>query len=679
MFSRARRTMPVVLTTLALVVSGCTVLGPGWQPQAGGRVPDSPTTAAKGMGVVLGHFSTWATTEELTRDLDAIVAAGATWVSIPVDWPSIEHRRGEFQWDNHGAGGLDRTVRMARERGLDVFGVIAYAPTWARPTGCTKCPPADPATFAAFAGRAAARYGPQGVKVWQIWNEPNNHYYWAPRPNVAVYTELLKAAYTSIKQADPGATVVAAGLSPASTTADGSWISPLDFLAGIYAHGGRGHFDALAHHPYSFGGSSHPLDGHPLNAFTQTFFLHEMMVANGDGAKKIWGSESGAATGSAPGKAVTEGRQRTLLGEYYTGWKGDVAFRRMDGSAGVADFASFTGPLFWYELQDGGTDPADWQENMGLLRHDGSPKPALEAFCIRASGPACSGDASPPGTTPPGTTPPGTTPPGTTPPGTTPPGTTPPGTTPPPPEAAPGGAGVGDDLPVRSAGLGRSVAASPSGGFYVLEGDGTVKAYGGARSFGHPRFGWDIARDLAVMPDGDGYVVLDGWGGVHRFGSARTDLPAGKTLYWRGWDIARSVAIAPDGGGYAVLDGWGGVHTAGSVRAAGLPYWRGWDIARAVSISPSGGVYTLDGWGGVHAATGSPSVRTLRSPYWRGRDRARDVMVLAGGRGVAVLDAYGTVHVRGEAPEVSGPAIRDSEPHWRGLAVADGSYVIVRR
>ena len=37
------------------------------------------------------------------------------------------------------------------------------------------------------------------------------------------------------------------------------------------------------------------------NAFTQTKDLHDIMVQNGDGAKKIWGTEAGAPTGANVG------------------------------------------------------------------------------------------------------------------------------------------------------------------------------------------------------------------------------------------------------------------------------------------------------------------------------------------------------------------------------------------
>jgi len=657
---RPRRTLRSALSVLtiacaALALSACDPFGPGWQPAAGGRVAADPTPAARRMGIALDHMSTWATDADLARDLDAVVAAGATWVAVPVDWPSIEIRPGVYKWDENGEGGLDRTVRMARERGLEVYGTIAYSPVWARPAGCTsgKCPPVDPALYADFAGRVARRYAPQGVHTWQVWNEPNNFHAWSPKPDVAAYTRLLKAAYAAVKEADPVATVAAAGLSPAGTQPDGKRISPLDFLAGVYAEGGGGYFDVLAHHPYSFGGGSHPLDGHPLNAYTQTVFLHEIMAAHGDGGKEIWGSESGAPTGTAP-DAGTEDRQAQLLDEYFRGWQGTLSFRRLEGGTGTADMPAFTGPLFTYEIRDAGTDITDREDNFGLLRRDGSPKPAFATFCRKAAGPACtvagaSGDPTPVVTE-----------------------------APPPddvtaPEPAPADLG----LTVTSAGIGRAVAANPHGGYYVLAAGGRVAAYGGAPDFGAPDFGFDIARDIAVMPDGLGYVVLDGWGGLHRFGSARS-LPKGSTGYWKGWDIARGVAVAPGGDGYAVLDGWGGVHGVGALRPTGLPYWKGWDIARSLAVTAAGEAYVLDGFGGVHAASGSPSVGALRGPYWNGRDIARDLIVSPGSTGLVVLDGYGAVHTRGDARPVSGGGIRDAAPKWRGIAVVGDTYTLVR-
>ena len=77
----------------------------------------------------------------------------------------------------------------------------------------------------------------------------------------------------------------------------------MTFMRQIYANGGKGFFDAFAHHPYSF--PCNPLTDASWNAFTQTKYLHDIMVQNGDGAKKIWGTEAGAPTGADIGTCAT--------------------------------------------------------------------------------------------------------------------------------------------------------------------------------------------------------------------------------------------------------------------------------------------------------------------------------------------------------------------------------------
>src|SRR5437899_2970619 len=66
------------------------------------------------------------------------------------------------------------------------------------------------------------------------------------------------------------------------------------------------------------------------------------------------------------------------------------------------------------------------------------------------------------------------------------------------------------------------------------------------------------APKLATPLDNQHHMYsLDAYGGVHPLG----DAPAlASAAYWPGWDIARSVAIFPDGTGGYLLDGYGGLH-----------------------------------------------------------------------------------------------------------------------
>jgi len=187
----------------------------------------------------------------------------------------------------------------------------------------------------------------------------------------------------------------------------------------------------------------------------------------------------------------------------------------------------------------------------------------------------------------------------------------------------------------------RGVVATSANSGVVLDGYGTLRAYGAAPvPSGTPDLGdEEIARSLALTSGGQGGYVLDGYGGIHRLGNAPA-LTGGP--YWSGWDIARGLALAPGGGGY-VLDGYGGIHRLGNAPAlTGGPYWSGWDIARGLALAPGGGAYLLDAYGGIHTIGDAPAV--TGAPNWPGWDIARDITVLPDGTGGYILDAYGGLH-----------------------------------
>lgn len=293
---------------------------------------------------------------ELARDFDAMAASGATWVRLDLDWPAVERVRGRHDWTH-----VDRLVGAATSRGLRVLAMPAYTPAWARPAGTSdKHPPSDPADFARFAGAAAQRYAPRGVRHWEIWNEPNLWRFWESGPDPAAYTRLLRAASAAVKAVDPGATVVTGGLSPA--TDDGGRVAPVTFLRGVYDAGGGDAFDAVGHHPYHFPCRvDTPGDWNAWWAVTPR--LRQLMEERGDGHKRIWLTEYGAPTGSSE-RAVSEEDQAAMARQAL------LAAQRWE----------WTGPLFWYAVRDKGPDPTDPEQNFGLLRRDGSAKPAWSAF-----------------------------------------------------------------------------------------------------------------------------------------------------------------------------------------------------------------------------------------------------------------------------------------------------------
>lgn len=150
---------------------------------------------------------------------------------------------------------IDRIVGPAADAGLTVLPVLVRAPAWATGGDTREGAVPDSGAYAGFVAAAVQRYGSHGtfwgergagrrklpVRQWQVWNEPDIERYWTGKPWAPTYVALLRAARFAITTLDPGAQVVAAGLT------NRSW----EDLGELYDAGARGLFDAAAIHPFS--------------------------------------------------------------------------------------------------------------------------------------------------------------------------------------------------------------------------------------------------------------------------------------------------------------------------------------------------------------------------------------------------------------------------------------------
>ena len=181
---------------------------------------------------------------------------------------------------------FDAIVGAASARGMAVLPVVHVTPSWTalRPANLAS-PPADPASLGRFFKLLVDRYGPGGslwrerpdlprlpIREWQVWNEPNIITYWSDQPFAESFVPSLRAAARSLRAADPGATVVLAGLT------NRSWVA----LRQIYDAGGRGLFDAVALHPYT---------RRPRDVLRLVRRARREMRARGDGGLPVWLTE----------------------------------------------------------------------------------------------------------------------------------------------------------------------------------------------------------------------------------------------------------------------------------------------------------------------------------------------------------------------------------------------------
>jgi len=334
-------------------------------------VQSSGSTIGERSGVATGWQTLWASDAQQNADYAGVAASGASWTTLDIDWNHIQYD-GPNTWNWNVA--TDRAVLAATAHHVQIIGIAGYSPPWARrsdcPAGELHCFPQNASDYGRFMGAAAARYGSRAtdprlrgtINVWSLWNEPNHQPYSMPKPDPVKYAAMVKSAYAAIKAADPDATVLTGGTAPAPDAADGSDYEQVTWLKLLYQNGAGGSFDGVANHPYAYPFS--PLTDKPWNAYRQTEYLHDVMVLNGDGAKKVWGTEMGAPTGTQA-KDLTEAGQAQAVRDYFAGW--------WNGR-----FRAFTGPLIWFRLRDEGTNPAD--QNFGLLHYDRSEKPAFAVF-----------------------------------------------------------------------------------------------------------------------------------------------------------------------------------------------------------------------------------------------------------------------------------------------------------
>lgn len=222
----------------------------------------------------------------LADTLARIETSGFAWVRQRFPWAEIEPQPGQFDWAR-----WDAIVGAVSERGLHLIAVLDGAPAWAQRDPAHPQPGAPPhqvADFGRFAGAFARRYG-SVIDSYQIWDEPNLSSGWGGgHVDAAAYVRLLREGALQIRDADPSAVVVLAGLAP--TVEDGPLnLNEPDFLEGVYAAGGGDFFDVVAAKPYGFWHRANDpqTDVGVLN-FGRVQLLRRIMEAHGDAAKPLW-------------------------------------------------------------------------------------------------------------------------------------------------------------------------------------------------------------------------------------------------------------------------------------------------------------------------------------------------------------------------------------------------------
>lgn len=296
-------------------------------------------------------------------DPAAAVEAGVGWERILFYWSELQPK-GPEDWNGYHVP--DDWLTLAAQQGREVIGLIKHTPAWATEglPGCgvpkgLDLPVDDPGNlWATFVRRVIEIYGDR-INRWVIWNEPDIELEtygneWCGSSEQ--YYRLLKVAYLVAHEVDPDVQIHLAGLT--------FWHNR-DYLDQFLDHAVEDptapahgyYFDVVTVHiyfqtdsvPYVINEARAPLRAHGLE-------------------KPIWVNETNASPDSDPEWPLVRPRWRVSLEEQASFLLQSFA---LGLSAGVERIAV-------YKLKDVGLPPGG--EPFGLIRPDGSRRPAFEAY-----------------------------------------------------------------------------------------------------------------------------------------------------------------------------------------------------------------------------------------------------------------------------------------------------------
>jgi hypothetical protein len=295
-------------------------------------------------------------------------ASGVELIRQKFDWAIIESRPRRYD-----LGWYDGFVLAAASHGIRVLPVLFNAPSfYARRRGNAFCPPRRTARMARFARALVRRYGPRGslwrqnprvrklpIRSWQIWNEPNLRVYWCGRPRARAYARMLRIVGKSIRRVHRRAEIVTAGLPASELTGT----VPLPrYIRQLYRAGAKRWFTTLAINSYA-------RNRRDLGRLLRG--TRRLMNGWGDHAR-IWVTELGWGDRGPRHRFVVGSRgQARRIRTSYAYVRRSLGRLRLRG-------------VVYYSWRDAPPYPPSykdmWGLHTGLLRLDGSPKPAYRAF-----------------------------------------------------------------------------------------------------------------------------------------------------------------------------------------------------------------------------------------------------------------------------------------------------------
>ncbi|NMB99895.1 MAG: family 1 glycosylhydrolase [Thermoanaerobaculaceae bacterium] len=271
------------------------------------------------------------------EDLDLIKEAQIGWIRIDLIWNVVEPKPKQYRWDM-----VDRVVKNAEERNIDILAILGYCPEWAAQNGDIHDLPRDVEEWKEYVRTIVSRYKGR-INYWTLWNEPNSRTFFRGSLDQFI-DEVFIPGIQAAKEANPNAKIVGPDLAHLKGAKWDLWLEEILTRAGK-------DIDIISHHCYK----SKPkkvkrnLQGvvPPWDPPAVKKILQETNCLD----KPFWLTEVGFRSNK-----VGEKKQEEYL----------VNFLQMNEKMGWID------KVFIYELRDSPLEPG-----YGIVNNDRSPKPAF--------------------------------------------------------------------------------------------------------------------------------------------------------------------------------------------------------------------------------------------------------------------------------------------------------------
>lgn len=298
-----------------------------------------------GVGLHLGGIkSNYPTADAALRGI------GANSFRDDLYWRILEQKKGEFALPGN-LGDLQKLIVLGGENGLRGIVVLDYGNPLYFP-GLPKTD-ADRDAYARYVSWVAQGYG-KSVAAFEVWNEWNIGGGSRPRESgsaisAAEYVKLLKRVRPVLRADAPGVPVIAGGLANRQ----------MDWVREFADAGGFSYCDGFSVHPYNH----HARDASAEDVASWLDELDSVIKGKTKKSVPIWVTEIGWPTHDGTGASTELQSAQRLLKLHLL-----LASKK------------YVRGVWWYDLFDDGDDPREMEDNFGLIRIHGQPKPSYAAM-----------------------------------------------------------------------------------------------------------------------------------------------------------------------------------------------------------------------------------------------------------------------------------------------------------